>query len=170
MDNIIKESDMDFVADNTFHIEDATFYKNNLRQKGIKSVEFIRARDNSLIFVEAKTTFPKPYDDPDTEEHERFDNEVNNVCEKFVHSLNMYASVKVGVTETQLQESFSPPNKVTITFVLVVKNHEDEWCRPIEVALIEALSSHLHMIKQIWQPKVSVMNHKTAIEQKLAVI
>jgi hypothetical protein len=167
MSNIITESGMDFIAHNTFHIERSPLYTDKLLSNGIKTVEFIRADGNKLIFVEAKKTFPKPDDGPNAEERVRFANALKEVCEKFVHSLNLYSSVKIGVSETQLPEDFLLLDKVTLKFVLVVKNHKPEWCRKIQTALVNALPSYLRMI---WKPTVCVINHDTAINQKLAVI
>jgi hypothetical protein len=165
MDNIITESGMDFIACNSFHIEHSPLYTDELSSNGIRTVEFIRAKGNDLILVEAKKTFPRPDDDPNAEERGRFETALNEVCEKFVHSLNLYASVKVGVRETQLPEDFLPPNKITLIFVLVVENHKLEWCRNIKTALDKVLPSYLRMI---WKPTVYVINHNTAIEYKLA--
>ena len=167
MANIITESGMDFIADNTFHIEHSPLYTDKLSGNRIKTVEFIRVKDNNLIFLEAKTTFPKPDDNPNAEESGRFEIALKKVCEKFIHSLNLYSSVKVGVTEIQLPEDFLPPDKVTLTFVLVVENHKLEWCRSIKTALVKVLPFYLHMI---WKPIVHVINHNTAIKYKLAVI
>lgn len=167
MDNIITESGMDFIADNTFHIECSTLYTDKMSSNGIRTVEFIRARGNNLIFVEAKTAFPKPDDAPNAEARGRFAISLNEVCEKFIHSLNLYSSVKVGVTEIQHPEGFSPPDRVTLTFVLVVKNHELEWCRSIEAALANVLPLYLRVI---WKPIVRVINHSTAIKYNLAVL
>jgi len=162
MDNIITESGMDFIADNTFHIERSPLYTNI---KGIKTVEFIRAKGNDLILVEAKKTFPRPDDDPNAKERGRFETALKEICEKFVHSLNLYSSVKVGVRETQLPEDFLPPDKVTLIFVLVLKDLKQEWRRPIQTALNMVLPPY---VRKIWKPTVLVINHDFAITQNLA--
>ena len=69
----------------------------------VKSVEFIRAIDDKLVFVEAKTTFPNP-DNPSAGNDERFQAEINYVCDKFIHSLNLYSSIRVGVNEETLAD------------------------------------------------------------------
>jgi len=166
MVNIITGSDlsnMDFIADNVFYIEKSIIYT---KLKGIRTVEFIRAKGDSLIFVEAKTAFPKPDNDPSAKEHGRFAIVINEICEKFVHSLNLYSSVKVGVTETELPVDFTPPHRVTLMFVLVIKTHEQEWCRSIEAAIVRVLPIYLH---KIWKPTVLVLNYNTAIKYRLAI-
>ena len=167
MGNIITESGIDFIADNTFHIERSLLYTDTLSGKGIRTVEFIRVKDNSLIFVEAKSSFPKPDDDPNVMEHGQFEVGINEICEKFIHSLNLYSSVKIGVTEPQFPKDFIAPDKISLEFVLVVKNHEFKWCRSIKAALKGVIPSY---INKIWRPKVNVINHNTAIKYKLAVI
>jgi len=161
MINLIRESGMDFIAENTFRIEESTTYTNI--GEGIKSVEFIRAKGDKLLFVEAKTTFPNP-DNPSAENYIRFQEEITDICDKFIHSLNLYASVKIGVNEEAFANDFVPPEMISLVLILVVKNHEPSWCRKIQPKLISALPSYL---KKIWKPEVLVMNHETAIKQNL---
>jgi hypothetical protein len=156
MADVINESGMLFAADNTFRIEKSTLYTH--MSAGIRSVEFIRIMDNTLLFIEAKTSFANP-ENPDDGNYANFLLSVNEICEKFIHSLNMYASVKAGVAGELLPDSFIPPEKVTLVFVLVIKNHEQDWCKGIEVKLRQALPPYLC---KIWRPEVYVMNHETA--------
>ena len=162
MDSAITESGMDFVADNTFRIEHSPLYKN--MSDGIRSVEFVRAKGDSLIFVEARTAFPRPDDDPNAAERGRFETVVNEICEKFVHSLNLFSTVKVGVAEAELPSDFTLPNRVTLMFVLVIRTHEQEWCRSIETAIVKVLPTYLH---KIWKPTVRVLNYNTAVKHQL---
>ena len=106
MGKLIKnQSGMDFIADNAFHIEESEVYSKI--GEGIKSVEFIRAVDDKLVFVEAKTTFPNP-DNPSVENYKRFQAEISDVCDKFIHSLNLYSSIKAGVNEEVFDDDFVP--------------------------------------------------------------
>ncbi|MDR1204836.1 MAG: hypothetical protein LBL26_05060 [Peptococcaceae bacterium] len=154
--NVITESGMDFAADNTFHIEKSQFYT-RLRD-GVRSVEFVRVLNDKLMFVEAKTSFANPHN-PDKNNYVKFQSAVEEICEKFIHTLNMYSSVEVGTAEEPFPDSFIPPSKVSLVFVLVVKNHENEWCTPIHEKLVKSLPTYL---KKIWRPKVYVINHETA--------
>lgn len=52
MSKIITESEMDFIADNSFYIEKADVYLK--LKKGVRSVEFTRTIKDKLLFVEAK--------------------------------------------------------------------------------------------------------------------
>ena len=165
MVNLIKDrSGMDFIADNTFHIESSSAYLNI--GEGVKSVEFIRVMNDKLLFVEAKTTFPNP-DNPSAENYERFQAEINDICDKFIHSLNLYSAIEVGVKEEIFTNDFLLPEKVSLIFILVVKNHELSWCRKIKPKFISTLPSYL---KKVWEPEVYVINHKTAIKENLAVV
>jgi len=164
MDKTIpNQSGMDFIAENSFHIEKANVYKNI--GEGVRSVEFIQIRNNKLYFVEAKTSFPNP-NNPNEDNKVRFKNEIDDICEKFIHSLNLFASIKMGVTEDCFHSELIKPEKVSLIFLLVIKNHKFEWCRPIKGKLEEELP---HYLKQIWKPSIYVLNHQKAIEQGFVV-
>ena len=163
MVDVITESDMNFFPDNTFHIEDSSLYKS--LGEGVKSVEFIRVMEGSLLFIEARKTFPNP-GNPDTENRTKFHMQIDEISEKFLHSLNLLSSVEVGVANGNYPDGFVLPDKLSIVFVFVIKNHETKWCRPIRQKLIETLPVYL---KTIWKPKVFVINHQTATKRRLAV-
>ena len=164
MVNVITESDMDFIADNSFHIEKSSTYK-KLSKQGIRSVEFIRAKDDKFLFVEAKTTFPNP-NNPSVENLEKFRSEINEICDKFIHSLNLFSAVKVGVAENSFPDDFVPPEKASLQFILVIQNHKIKWCKPIKETLTATLPSYL---KKIWKPDVYVTNHAGAGKYNLTV-
>ena len=107
MDKIIPcQSGMDFIANNSFHIEKADVYKNI--GEGVRSVEFIRAKNDMLLFVEAKLSFPNP-NNPDTDNKAKFQKEIDEICEKFIHSLNLFSSIEVGVSEADYSSDFLKP-------------------------------------------------------------
>ena len=164
MSNVINESDMDFISDNAFHIEKSTLYANI--GEGVKTVELVRAKDDRLLFIEAKTTFPNP-NNPDSDSSERFIAEIRDILDKFVHSLNMFSAVEIGVLQDDEQESMILTKNVSLVFILVVKNHEFEWCKPIERELIAFLPRYF---KRIWKPNVLVINHEEAINLELAIV
>ncbi|MDR2615125.1 MAG: hypothetical protein LBC28_00955 [Oscillospiraceae bacterium] len=162
MGEVITESGMDFVADNTFYIEKSPLYTHI--NGGVRSVEFVRAMEDKLLFVEAKTSFAKPDSEPSAEDRAAFRNEIDEICEKFIHSLNLYASVEVGVADKAFPDGYNPPDKVSIAFILVIKNHERTWCKRIETKLRQTLPAYLN---RIWKPNVYVVNHETAKKQRL---
>jgi len=164
MDKIIpNQSGMDFIANNSFHIEEADVYKNI--GEGIRSVEFIRAKNDMLLFVEAKTSFPNP-NNPDTDNKARFQKEIDEIREKFIHSLNLFSSIELGVSEADYSSDFLKPKKVSIVFLLVIKNHEFKWCSPIKKKLDAELP---HYLKTIWKPTIYVVNQQKAREQGFIV-
>jgi hypothetical protein len=55
----IVESGMQFASDNVFHIEKSPQYA--AFGGSVRTVEFIRAMDDKLLFVEAKSSFPNPH-------------------------------------------------------------------------------------------------------------
>jgi hypothetical protein len=159
-ENIIEESGMRFIADNVFHIEKSELYARI--DEGVKSVEFIRIKDTKLMFVEAKTTLPNPQNPSSSE---KYNGEIADICDKFIHSLNLYASVKAGVAAEILLDVFNTQDKVRLVFVLVIKEHKIEWCRPVKTKLLQELPLYL---KKIWKPEVYVINYDTAIERQIA--
>jgi hypothetical protein len=163
MSNVITESGIDFIAENSFHIEKSPLYAG--MADGVRSVEFIRAVGDKLLFVEAKTTFANPHS-PAKDNFVKFQTEVGEICEKFVHSLNMYSSVMAGANNEAFPESYNPPDKVSLVFVLVIKNHAREWCKPVYSKLVETLPSS---IKSIWKPQVVVINQDIVIKTQLAL-
>jgi len=164
MAKIISESGMDFIAENSFHIEESGAYR-SIRHKGVRSVEFIRIKEDVLLLVEAKPSFPNP-SEPHEDNKERFESEVNMIYEKFIHSLNLYSSIEVGITKVCYPMDFVIPEKVSLTFMLVLNNFKDEWCKPIKSELEEMLPSY---IKEIWKPRIRVLTHQDAIEQGFVV-
>jgi hypothetical protein len=163
MFDVIDESDMSFLSENTFQIEKSEVYSS--MKEEIKTVEFIRAMGGNLLFVEAKTSFPNP-NNPDVDNVERFNSEIDAICDKFKHSLNLFSAVEVGVLHDAAAVEMVLPENVSLTFLLVIKNHEEVWCKPIEAKLIGRLPGYL---KKIWKPTVQVINHQTAIERNLVI-
>ena len=163
MADVITESGMDFVGDNAFYIEKSSLYKK--LGNGVKSVEFIRIKGDSLLFIEAKTTYPNP-NNPSAENLTKFHMAIEDTCEKFLHSLNLFSSVKVGVAEFVLSDDFFALKSASLVFILVVKNHELRWCNRIRTSILNSLPLYL---KNIWKPIVYVINHEAAAKRNLVV-
>jgi len=160
---IPNQSGMDFIADNTLHIEESELYKNV--GEGVRSVEFVRIKDGNLLPVEARTTFPNP-NNPCKDNKARFQNEIDEICDKFMHSLNMLSSIELGVTAETYPDDFLLPEETSLVFMLVVKNHEFKWLGSIKNKIEANLARYL---KNIWRPKVLVLNQNAAIKQGLVV-
>ena len=162
MTDSIYESGINFIANNTFYIEKSELYKNI--GNDVRTVEFIRIKDNKLMFVEAKTTFPNP-NNPENDNPNIYRAEICAITDKFIHSLHLLSSLCVGVTKDTLFEKNIFPDNVSLVFILVIKNHMLDWCKPIEYLLKASLPLYL---TNIWKPNVIVINHDAAIKYGLA--
>jgi hypothetical protein len=145
-DTII-ESVMEFISENAYHIEKSQAYQH--LGASVRTVEFIRRKDSNLLFVEAKTTFPNP------ENPKRFEEEIDIICDKYIHSLNLFSSIKVGITDDVLPDIFSLLERQTLVFILVVRDHQPDWCRFIKNKISENFPPY---IKKIWKPEIKVYN------------
>jgi hypothetical protein len=162
MPSIIQESGMDFIADNSFNIEQ---YIHDMRIEGIKSVEFIRIKNNDLLFIEAKQTFPNP-DNPSSDNKRKFISAISNIKRKFIHSVNAYSSLKIGVSQVRFPDDFVQNTECVLVFVIVIKTHELKWCKPIKTKFMDGLPQYF---KTIWKPKVYVINEAKAITMQFAI-
>jgi hypothetical protein len=112
MNKTIRESGMCFVADNAFHIEKSPQYTE--LGDSVKTVEFVRAKGERLLFVEAKSSFPNPRNKRPNQAkgnktgEEIFREEIADICDKFTHSLNLYSAVDIGVTKDGFPSEYKP--------------------------------------------------------------
>ena len=171
MSSPIIESGLNFVPDNAIHIEKSPLYTQ--LGENVKSVEFVRTIGKKLLFVEAKSSFPNPNNpapNPDKGNKtgtELFREEIADICEKFIHSLNLYSAAEVGVTEIGFPQGYTPSEKVSLEFVLVINGFKKSWCYGVERALLNKIRESICMAR-IWKPKVYVINHEAAIIKNLA--
>lgn len=87
----ITESDMvfEFADEKVFQMEGSELHASV--GDGIKTVEFIASlNENSLNFVEAKSSSPQPGNQKDFWEF------INEISEKFLHSFALYLSAALG--------------------------------------------------------------------------
>jgi hypothetical protein len=157
---VITESGMDFIADttDTYHIEKSAAY--STVGNGVKSVEFVRKVDDRLWFVEAKSVFP------DASDKSRRGNWVQAVCEKFLHSLNLYCTVKLGVTSDVLPTKFT---NSSVLFVLVVKDITavgGDTSGNMK-AIQEVLKAKLLPYLRIWKTNLLVIGYDDAKKYRL---
>ena len=159
----INESGMVFVADNALYIEKSDLYAS--LGDCVRSVEFIRVKEDRLLFVEAKASFANP-NNPNGENVSKFQSEVDEVCEKFIHSLNLLSSVVIGVAGNVFDCDFVLPNSFSLVFILVIQNHEMKWCKQVQNRIKVSLPKH---IIKIWKPVIYVINREIAIKRELVV-
>ncbi|MGO5138574.1 hypothetical protein ACTQ31_17840 [Clostridium butyricum] len=161
----INESNMIFgyfEEDRVFQIENSKLHKNI--GNGIKVVEFILlSKENELSFIEAKSSSPKPIKDNII----RFNEFINEISDKFIHSFNLYYSAILQRCKEceELNASFMnlDNSQINFKFILVIKGHRTEWLMPLSDALKESLSYH----NTIWKSKVIVFNDELAKKYKL---
>lgn len=161
----IKESNMifgDFQEDRIFKIEKSKLH--NKIGDGIKVVEFLLLKDEyELDFIEAKSSSPRPTKDNII----RFNEFIEEISDKFIHSFNLYYSAILKRNENygEINNNFLKldSSKIKLKFILVIKGHEIEWLLPISDALKKKLSYH----NTIWKSEVIVMNDKIAKKYNL---
>ena len=162
-----KDSDMSFINCNSFRIDMSKLYE-SVKSNGIKAVEFIRVKDNELLFVEAKKSLHNPQRDEKASKY--FQEEIEQIRDKFIHSLNLFSSVKLGIREEVLPDDFFLPKNGNLVFVLVVKEHEIDRCKITNAALIKSLNEAMPLyLENIWNPVIKVINHEIAIEENLVI-
>ena len=157
-DKFPRFSNMDFIPDDAYPIEDSEVYI-KLKNKGIRSVEFVRIINDRLLFIEVKATVAHPDNSPVP-----YSEQINEIYEKFLHSLNLLSSIKIGINKESLPLSFDSDRKLSLVFVLVIRDHEPEWCRRVCATLNQLLPKYL---AKIWDPKLLVINYQKAKEYKL---
>jgi hypothetical protein len=172
MNKTITESGMNFAADNSFHIEKSPQYKG--LDGNVKSVEFIRAKDDELWFVEAKSSLPNPNNlKPNPDKNNRTGKEllqevIADICDKFTHSLNLYCAIDIGVIKGGFPADYKPANNVSLVFILVINGFESSWCTDVEKAINRQIRESITMSK-IWKPEVLAMNDETAARRGIIV-
>lgn len=124
----IKESNMifgDFQEDRIFKIEKSKLH--NKIGDGIKVVEFLFLKDEyELDFIEAKSSSPRPTKDNII----RFNEFIEEISDKFIHSFNLYYSAILKRNENyeEINNNFLKldSSKIKLKFILVIKGHEIE--------------------------------------------
>lgn len=161
----INESNMvfgDFEEERIFEIEKSKLH--NKIGNGIKVVEFVFLRnENELNFIEAKSSSPRP-----TKENIiRFNEFIEEISDKFIHSFNLFYSVllKRNKDYGEMNNNFFEldNSKIKLKFILVIKGHEIEWLLPISDALKKKISYQ----NIIWKSELIVMNDKIANKYNL---
>lgn len=151
---VINESDMrfgEYSEEDVFYIEKSTQYENKLKPNGVKSCEFILKRDNTLYFIEAKTSCPNQITAESSEEkRNKYNAYIADITDKMRHSLALYANILLkrhdaaGVPNNLLEMDLSAKR---IKLVLVVKNAEKVWLPPLK----EKLDKKMKQEAKIWK-------------------
>lgn len=160
----ISESGMvfgNYRPERVFKIENSQIH--NRMGTGIKSVEFILLKgEDKIFFVEAKSSSPKA-----ETSWERYQEFLNDITEKFIHSFNMLCAWYLGRIDdggqvgTELK--MATYADAGFIFVLVIRGHRAEWLLPLQEELNQKMRSH----NSIWKSRVIVMNDSIAREYYL---
>jgi hypothetical protein len=165
--NIIKKehSGMIFLCDKsyTFFIEDTGFYRKNFKMNRIRTVEFIRFRNNEIQFIEAKSKI---------NHYVEFESNIKEISEKFIHSLNMLAAIFMKTVLLNGKGNDCLPKKINslktpfnITFIVIDRTEDDlEQLSQIQETITEQIPT---FIKTIWKPTILVLNAELALEEKI---
>lgn len=164
----IKESGMEFgpfPKDSVWHIEESAIYRSITED--VKMAEFVVAitRKNKAVahIIEAKSSSPQCSD--------KQDRELEKIRAKFSNALMLTLAASLGRFE---QERLGLPTALlnfniregNFKFLLVVRNHKDDWLAPLAEKLKKALRS---LIKTWNLPDASVLvlNERLAKQVKL---
>ncbi len=169
----IVESGMQFgiYEDGTvFHIEKSAQYRQKLMPNGVKCCEFILLRDNTLFFIEAKTSNPREITaDTPKDKKKKYNEYISEIVEKMKCSVLLYASILLrrydsgGVPAKLMKHDLSDRQ---IKLVLVVKTAEKEWLMPLQ----EKLRSELRVFCAVWKINgLFVINEITARQKRFVL-
>ena len=159
----IEESGIEFgpfSKDDFFAIEEALQQK-KLSSKGVCSVEFVVKNNNSLIFLEAKTSIPRDSDNFFTE-----------ITEKFEHSLIVLvnALLKRNDLQNDLPANFTVNDSSlqSIKLLLVIKSVPSDYLQQLTDKLRKALKD----VSVLWSIKpqnIQLINEERAVKHNLAL-
>lgn len=173
MKQFIEESGIKFGGfdeERLFWIEHSDVYRK--MGEGIKTVEFIYlTKKENVLFVEAKTSCPNAANkDNNEDKQKKYQEFYSDVCDKFIDSVNMFATTILGrngncadIGESILQKNTYAENR--IKFVLVISGAEESWLGGPKAEL----ELRLLRYRRIWEADVVVLNKNMAVELGLAV-
>lgn len=152
------ESEMNFILDNNSYImEDDTFYEKMSSKFGTKDVDFIIKRENKLLFIEAKTSSPM-----------NLNNYTNDIVVKFIDSLYIFTGIILNRKNTQSTIITNEMNRIShikgsMQLVLIIKNAEKSHLIPIRDLLQKKLRKIIKMYSL--ETSVIVMNEAQSREK-----
>ena len=147
----------------TFSFEEDKMYRIEksglLADVQLKATECVVSISDKLVFVEAKTSAPRP------QSKEDFDVYIQDITDKFADSVKFLNAVMLRHQEEKLPKQIADKNlkEVKYSFVLIIKKHELAWLPPVS----DALKSSMRNVLNLWNvPDVSlkVMNERMAMD------
>lgn len=147
----------------SFYIEKSADY-DCLKTSGVKSVEFLSKRKDTLCFIEAKTTFANLNK---AENLEKIQSDFQELYDKFCHSFLLFVSKELKISSTSTDFSFlnrSILETHKLKFYLVIKESKEEWCDDIKLKLEREIFMPLRKLLNL---EVRVINGETARKFKI---
>jgi len=127
-----------FPAKDCFHIEKSSTYLSI--SSYVKICECIVRKNNSIIFIEAKSSFARKQSKDD------FKKNVKDICDKFYNSILLYAGLLIGRPYNDystIPENLQIPNirEKKIKIYLIISNFEIGWVKEIDEVINQELTS-----------------------------
>lgn len=149
-----------FPEDDVYRIEKSPL----LADVELKATECVVRKGDILLFVEAKSSTPRP------QLEDKFDQFINEISTKFIHSLVFYNALMLRHDGKELPINVKNVNlsDVGYSFILVVHGHKLEWLPP----LMDALKSSMRHTLKLWNISdvaVKVMNDQIALSNHIIV-
>ena len=157
---IIEESGLrfgEYDEDQVFRIETSAQYTKSLRNKGIKSCEFVLKKDSELFFIEAKSSCPRQVtkdvpDDKKESKEKKYEEFIEEIASKMRHSLALYGNILLkrysqeGLTSNLADTDLS---EYSIKLILVINTKDEKWTPAPE--LRDAIEQYLKEEIKIWK-------------------
>lgn len=152
-----------FEKERVFGIENSELHQKAGRDDGVSAVEFLYLRQGKnrelLYFIEAKSSSPNR-----SSSIQKYEDFIDQIVSKFLHSLNTYASAKLGrYMELDGEIAAISDKNLEYRFILVINGHERDWLTGLQEDLDSCLASY----RKIWKSDVIVMNEAMAMELEL---
>ncbi|MEA5003852.1 MAG: hypothetical protein VB081_10170, partial [Christensenella sp.] len=112
-----------------FYVEKSSIY--NKLGNGICTIEFVLYnKHDKVLMIEAKSSSPKPSNQED------FDSFIDEIYNKFAHSVELYFSLvlnRIDDNKGEMPDVFKSTDYsiVEIKLLLVINGHKQEWLSPI---------------------------------------
>lgn len=144
-----------FEEDKVYRIEKSKL----LGDVHLKATECVVSMNDKLVFIEAKTSAPRP------QTKEDFDTYISDITEKFADSIEFLNAVLLRHSEESLPERVVDKDlkQVKYSFVLIIKKHELSWLPPVS----DALKSSMRHVLKLWNvndASLKVMNERMALD------
>jgi len=139
--------------------------KSNLLAKvHLKATECAVWRNGKVVFVEAKSSTPRP------QKEEQFEQFICDITDKFVHSITFYNAVMLRHQEEVIPDVLKGVDlcAAQYSFILVIHGHKLEWLPP----LMDALRSRMSDMLKLWNIsdiEVKVINDQMALDAQLII-